>query len=150
MVEREDSLEAYRIPVVSFRGDRVDSVLGKGSYGWHVPLLKEWAGTFYLQDRPETVFLRQELSASTEMVALGCRVLSGSFEEVAAAITGLSLTEKLWPAQLFGRIDVCRREVCHIQKWRQLLYTVGAVVEDCRGKSNLHYDFISPCVGGGL
>jgi hypothetical protein len=46
--------------------------------------------------------------------------------------------------QLFGRIDVCGESVCHIQKWRQLLYTVGAVVEDCRGKSNLHYDFISP------
>lgn len=78
------------------------------------------------------------------MVALlGCRVLSGSFEEVAAADNRIVLTETM-ARQLFGRIDVCGESVCHIQKWRQLLYTVGAVVEDCRGKSNLHYDFISP------
>lgn len=78
------------------------------------------------------------------MVALlGCRVLSGSLEEVAAADNRIVLTETM-ARKLFGRIDVCGESVCHIQKWRQLLYTVGAVVEDCRGKSNLHYDFISP------
>ena len=142
VVEREDSLEHTESLLYRW-GDRVSSVLGKEAM---VGMYRYQGGRerVYLPDRPETVFYAQELSASTEMVALlGCRVLSGSFEEVAAADNRIVLTETM-ARQLFGRIDVCGESVCHIQKWRQLLYTVGAVVEDCRGKSNLHYDFISP------
>ena len=142
VVEREDSLEHTESLLYRW-GDRVSSVLGEeamfGMYRY-----QGGRERVYLPDRPETVFYAQELSASTEMVALlGCRVLSGSLEEVAAADNRIVLTETM-ARKLFGRIDVCGESVCHIQKWRQLLYTVGAVVEDCRGKSNLHYDFISP------
>ena len=142
MVEREDSLEHTESLLYRW-GDRVSSVLGEEAM---VGMYRYQGGRerVYLPDRPETVFYAQELSASTEMVALlGCRVLSGSLEEVAAADNRIVLTETM-ARKLFGRIDVCGESVCHIQKWRQLLYTVGAVVEDCRGKSNLHYDFISP------
>ena len=142
VVEREDSLEHTESLLYRW-GDRVSSVLGKEAM---VGMYRYQGGRerVYLPDRPETFFYAQELSASTEMVALlGCRVLSGSLEEVAAADNRIVLTETM-ARKLFGRIDVCGESVCHIQKWRQLLYTVGAVVEDCRGKSNLHYDFISP------
>ena len=142
VVEREDSLEHTESLLYRW-GDRVSSVLGEEAM---VGMYRYQGGRerVYLPDRPETVFYAQELSASTEMVALlGCRVLSGSLEEVAAADNRIVLTETM-ARKLFGRIDVCGESVCHIQKWRQLLYTVGAVVEDCRGKSNLHYDFISP------
>ena len=142
VVEREDSLEHTESLLYRW-GDRVSSVLGEEAM---VGMYRYQGGRerVYLPDRPETVFYAQELSASTEMVALlGCRVLSGSLEEVAAAENRIVLTETM-ARKLFGRIDVCGESVCHIQKWRQLLYTVGAVVEDCRGKSNLHYDFISP------
>ena len=140
VVEREDSLEHTESLLYRW-GDRVSSVLGKEAM---VGVYRYQGGRerVYLPDRPETFFYAQELSASTEMVALlGCRVLSGSLEE--AADNRIVLTETM-ARKLFGRIDVCGESVCHIQKWRQLLYTVGAVVEDCRGKSNLHYDFISP------
>ena len=142
VVEREDSLEHTESLLYRW-GDRVSSVLGEEAM---VGMYRYQGGRerVYLPDRPETVFYAQELSASTEMVALlGCRVLSGSLEEMAAADNRIVLTETM-ARKLFGRIDVCGESVCHIQKWRQLLYTVGAVVEDCRGKSNLHYDFISP------
>ena len=142
VVEREDSLEHTESLLYRW-GDRVSSELGEEAM---VGMYRYQGGRerVYLPDRPETVFYAQELSASTEMVALlGCRVLSGSLEEVAAADNRIVLTETM-ARKLFGRIDVCGESVCHIQKWRQLLYTVGAVVEDCRGKSNLHYDFISP------
>ncbi len=142
VVEREDSLEHTESLLYRW-GDRVSSVLGEEAM---VGMYRYQGGRerVYLPDRPETFFYAQELSASTEMVALlGCRVLSGSLEEVAAADNRIILTETM-ARKLFGRIDVCGESVCHIQKWRQLLYTVGAVVEDCRGKSNLYYDFISP------
>lgn len=68
------------------------------------------------------------------MVALlGCRVLSGSLEEVAAADNRIVLTETM-ARKLFGRIDVCGESVCHIQKVAAVAYTVGAVVEDWPGK----------------
>ena len=92
VVEREDSLEHTESLLYRW-GDRVSSVLGKEAM---VGMYRYQGGRerVYLPDRPETFFYAQELSASTEMVALlGCRVLSGSLEEVAAADNRIVLTE---------------------------------------------------------
>ena len=91
VVEREDSLEHTESLLYRW-GDRVSSGLGEEAM---VGMYRYQGGRerVYLPDRPETVFYAQELSASTEMVALlGCRVLSGSLEEVAAADNRIVLT----------------------------------------------------------
>ena len=99
---------------------------------------------FCLPDRPETAFYALGLAASTDMVtAFGCRVLSGSLKEVAAADNQFILTESM-ARRLFGHVDVVGKGICRMQGNNASYYTVGAVVEDCRGKSNLYYDFIRP------
>ena len=142
VLERGDTL--WRSPYVWYDlGVELDSVLGENvSVGIYRP--QRGRELFCLPDRPETAFYAQGLAASTDMVTtFGCRVLSGSLEDVAAANNQFILTESM-ARRLFGRIDVVGEGICRVQGGEQSLYTVGAVVEDCRGKSNLYYDFIRP------
>ncbi len=142
VLERGDTL--WRSPYVWYDlGVELDSVLGENvSVGIYRP--QRGRELFCLPDRPETAFYAQGLAASRDMVTtFGCRVLSGSLEDVAAANNQFILTESM-ARRLFGRIDVVGEGICRVQGGEQSLYTVGAVVEDCRGKSNLYYDFIRP------
>ena len=142
VLERGDSL--WRSPHVWYGlGIEVDSLLGENA---QVGIYRGQRGRerFCLSDRPETAFYAQGLAASTGMVsALGCRILSGSLEEVDASQDRFILTESM-ARRLFGRIDVVGERICRMQGNNASYYTVGAVVEDCGGKSNLYYDFIRP------
>ena len=125
VLERGDTL--WRSPYVWYDlGVELDSVLGENvSVGIYRP--QRGRELFCLPDRPETAFYAQGLAASTDMVTtFGCRVLSGSLEDVAAANNQFILTVCM-ARRLFGRIDVVGEGICRVG-WRTVSLYGG-----CRG-----------------